>query len=123
MLTHNEYLITGQNGGKSFTISLPCYAGDGDDFFSAMRINRFYSCFADHLYREAMILINEDVRRSVFLAKYDCNESDGVITITVSLLLRRQKLGEKTKTHTKTFTHSWKNGVIIKRKISTTSIV
>lgn len=120
MIGFNDYRIMSQ-GSKGYNICLPCFHGDGKEFYTASKMNLFYSDALAQIYKYAVSFFTDDVRR----VSYTCENSvdfsnDGEqITVTLTLTLRRLCSGDKRYSeNTKKITHLWKNGIIMSRKIT-----
>lgn len=104
------------DGRFSVILNLPCFIGDGSDFSSAARMNRFYEAAAGEMYRYAHSFPSDHVRRMSYLC-CSCVEisEDEVVTVTMDLILRRLLIGESCPTLRKQLIHRWKNGVLMKK--------
>ncbi len=123
MITHSEYRITGGNESKNYCLSLPCFTGDEQDFDAARRMNHFYSHAADNLYLWTKSYFTMDAGRISFDVGYDVDTTETNLTVNIHIVLRCKDRGKKTITRKRLLSHTWSGGYILKRNVSTVSIV
>ncbi len=118
MISHTLYCIA-DGGSKSYSISVPAFSGEDEDFLIAGKMNRFYASTLSAMYGYAKSLLSDNVRRG----SYRCTasvDSDNIGKITVRLELSvklLQKGAERSISSKKSITHLWEKGVIKKKII------
>ncbi len=111
-MNYSDYSIS-KDGARAYSITLPCFSDD-EQFYNAIRMNRFYAGVMGELYRFAEKVCETQERRTAYRCTYSVYECDS--GEQVDLMLSLSRLGKKTLR--KTVSHVWKNGHIVSEHIN-----
>ena len=117
-MDYSEYLIS-ESGVLSYRIAVPCFIGEKGEFYTAARMNRFYSTALSEMHGYVSSRPGSNVRRRSYTCTFCVNESDGGgLCVTLFVLERLvPNDGSRSQTMKKEITHVWRDGVIIKKSV------
>ena len=97
-----------KDGRCSYHLTLPCFS-DGEKFYEAARMNRFYSSVMDKLYYVSESVCQSENGRIRCTCSYRVTEEDN--TVEVELMLSMKHSGKKAVR--KSIRHTWKDGYAV----------
>ena len=114
MIGYNEYVISA-SGAFSYRIALPCFSGDGADFYRAARMNNFYSKVLDELYLRASSRSLIGVRRRSLSCSFNIRENGDFTAVDLILCERIVTQDSGSMCKKRKISHVWRDGVILKK--------
>ncbi len=122
-MEYSEYIVAQGNilnpDGRKVTVNivLPCFTGEGSEFYAAARLNEFYAYAAGMLYSSAASICDVEARQIGYVCRSEVKLDGDAAEVSLYLTVRRTYRGRQSAVSRKVIIHTFRNGYAVRRKV------